>query len=178
MTRNNPTDRVERESLTARDGEEIAARVNGGDWLVAWHPPPAAPEGKRHGAAGICLVPDGGLVLISNDGEHWELPAGRPEGDESWEQTLRREMLEEACATVVRARLLGFSRGVCTSGHEDGLVLVRSFWRAEVQLAAWEPKFEVAHRRVVPVNARPAHLWMGDGFAPIFQRAFAEAGLA
>jgi ADP-ribose pyrophosphatase YjhB (NUDIX family) len=49
--------------------------------------------------------------VISRDGVIWDLPAGRPEPGESWEQTLRREMDEEACATVIAARLLGFTRG-------------------------------------------------------------------
>jgi ADP-ribose pyrophosphatase YjhB (NUDIX family) len=98
-------------------------------------------------------------------------PAGRPEEGESWEETLRREMLEEACAIVGRARLLGFSRGACVAGPEEGLVLVRSMWRAEVQLEPWEPRFEIPHRRVVtatdPAVQRMLEL---DPFAP---RSFA-----
>ena len=163
----------------ARDGEEFMVHANGGDWIVAWHPPSSgAPVGTPHGAAGICLTQDSGLVLISNDGERWGLPGGRPEGQESWEQTLLREMLEEACATVVEARLLGFSRGKCVAGHEKGLTLVRSMWRAQVELGSWEPHFEIAHRRVVPAEGWSDHLWIEDGFAKIYWRAFAEAGLA
>jgi 8-oxo-dGTP pyrophosphatase MutT (NUDIX family) len=30
------------------------------------------------------------IVVVSRDGERWELPAGRPDGDETWEETLRR----------------------------------------------------------------------------------------
>jgi ADP-ribose pyrophosphatase YjhB (NUDIX family) len=166
------------EIVPARDGEEFAVRVNGGDWIVAWHPASMAPKGTPHGATAICLTADGGLVLIGNDGERWGLPGGRPERQESWEQTLHREVLEEACAKVVRARLLGFTQGKCGAGPEEGLVLVRSLWRAEVELAPWTPQFEIAHRRVIPAEAWPAHLWIDDGFAAIFWRAFAEAGLS
>jgi ADP-ribose pyrophosphatase YjhB (NUDIX family) len=67
---------------------------------------------------------NGEIVLISHDGELWDLPAGRPEGCETLEETLRREMLEEACATVLQTRLLGFVRSVCASGPEEGLDLV------------------------------------------------------
>ena len=139
----------------ARDGEEIALRANGQDWIVSWHPPLTPPDGTPHGAAGVCVTGDGGIVLISPDGEHWGLPGGRPEGRETWEETLRREMLEEACATVVQARLLGYHRSACVAGPQVGLVLVRSFWRAEVELAPWEPRFEIPHRRVVA----PAEVW-------------------
>ena len=163
--------------LAAEDREEFAVRSNGGDWIVSWYSPVDVPIGTRHGAAGICLTAVGGLVLISNDGERWGLPGGRPEDQESWEQTLHREVLEEACAKVVEARLLGFTQGRCISGPEAGLVLVRSMWQADVELANWKPQFEIAYRRVVPAKAWSAHLWIDDGFAPIFRRAFVEAGL-
>src|SRR5207247_8269820 len=115
----------------ARDGEELAVRSNGGDWLIAWHSPTAAPEGLRHGANAFCVTADNHVVLISGDGVRWGWPGGRPEGDESWEQTLRREILEEACAVVVDARLLGFCRGVCLTGPEEHRVLVRAVLRRE-----------------------------------------------
>jgi ADP-ribose pyrophosphatase YjhB (NUDIX family) len=161
----------------ARDGEEIAVRSNGGNWLIAWHPPTGTPEGTAHGANAFCVTADGGVVLISNDGERWGWPGGRPESDESWEQTLRREVLEEACAIVVVARLIGFCRGMCLTGPEQGLVLVRSVWLAEVELLPWEPRFEITHRRVVPANEILTHFWMDDGFEPIYHRALVEAGL-
>src|SRR6266511_3222644 len=118
------------EYAVARDGEEFAARSNEGEWLIAWRPPTAVPEGNAPSLA----IADDHVVLISGDGERWGWPGGRPEGDESWEQTLRREVLEEACATVVDARLLGFTRSLCLTGHEQGLTLVRSIWLADVEL--------------------------------------------
>jgi hypothetical protein len=111
-------------TVAARDGEEIPHRDGGQDWVGSWHSPSAPPDGTPHGASGLCVTPDGSIVVVSQDGEQWDLPGGRPEGDESLEDTLRREVLEEACATVVRAKLLGFSRGICVAGPEAGLVLV------------------------------------------------------
>lgn len=165
------------EYAVARDGEEFAVRSNGGDWLIAWFPPDATPDGAAHGANAFCVTADDHVVLISNDGKRWGWPGGRPEGDESWEQTLRREVLEEACAVVVGGRLLGFCRGACLTGREQGLVLVRSIWLAEVELTPWEPRFEIAHRRVVPAAELLAHLWMEEGFEPLYHRALVEAGL-
>jgi ADP-ribose pyrophosphatase YjhB (NUDIX family) len=161
----------------AHDGEEFAIRSNAGDWLIAWHCPLAVPVGKAHGANGLCVTVDNGIVLISEEGERWGWPGGRPEGDESWEQTLRREMLEETCAMVGKARLLGFCRAQCLTGPEEGRVLVRSVWRAEVELMPWEPRFEIAHRRIVPATELLLHLWMEEGFEPIYHRALIEAGL-
>lgn len=165
-------------SDAARDGEEFVARSDEGDWLIAWHPPATVPIGTAHGANGLCVTADGGVVLVSSNGERWEWPGGRPEGDESWEETLRREVLEEACAIVRAARLLGFGRAVCLRGPEQGLVLIRSIWRAEVELMPWEPRFEMAHRRIVPANELASHIWMEAGFEPIYRRALAEARLS
>jgi ADP-ribose pyrophosphatase YjhB (NUDIX family) len=157
------------------DGDEFPVRIDGQDWLLSWHQPPVAPVGRPHGSAGICVTARGEIVLISADNIHWDLPAGRPEGDETWEQTLCREMREEACATVTAARLLGFSRGHCIAGLQTGLVLVRSFWVAQITLDPWDPQFEIAHRRVVA----PADVlsYLPTVYLPIFRRALAEAGL-
>jgi ADP-ribose pyrophosphatase YjhB (NUDIX family) len=168
-------------AIIARDGEEIAVRANDQDWIVSWHPPPTPPDGTPHGAEGVCVTRDGKIVLISHDGKYWGFPAGRPEGRETWEETLRREIREEACATVVQAKLLGFCRSACVEGPQVGLVLVRSLWRAEVELAPWEPQFEIPHRRIVvaaqfldelAIAAHPLH-----PFAPIIKRELYEAAV-
>ena len=108
------------------DGDRLVVQSSGGDWSIEWHPPVSEPAGTKHGANAFCVTRDSQVVLISTDGERWGWPGGRPEGDESWEQTLRREVLEEACAVVCGARLLGFCRGVCMVGPEQGRALVRS----------------------------------------------------
>jgi ADP-ribose pyrophosphatase YjhB (NUDIX family) len=124
------------------------------------------------------VTPGGEVVLISRDGSRWGWPGGRPEGGESREDTLRREMREEAHAIVTGARLLGFARSRCLSGSEEGLVLVRSIWRAEVTLLPWRPEYEIRFRRVVPAHELAGQLWMEEGAAPIYSRAAREAALA
>lgn len=162
----------------AVDGCEIALHVGGQDVLVSWHPPPSPPTGTRHGAEGICTTRAGDVVLISRDGRQWECPAGRPEGDESWEETLRREVREEGCARVLRAKLLGFSRGECIAGPEKGLVLVRSIWRADVDVEPWNPQFEITYRKIVAPTYLVRLLSLGDHpFTPIIRRALREADI-
>jgi ADP-ribose pyrophosphatase YjhB (NUDIX family) len=164
----------------AADGVETRFSGGGQEWSVVWHPPPDPPKGTPHGAEAICLA-GGQVILISHDGQNWSLPGGRPEPGEGLEDTLRREVAEEACATVTTCRLLGFSRGICLHGHEHGLVLVRSFWVAKVALHPWRPEFEITHRRLVPATEALAELidqpTFPAGLRPQYRRFFAEAGL-
>lgn len=159
----------------AVDGEPFPVRSTGRTWSVAWHSPVTAPEGTPHGANAFCVTANDHIVLISNDGERWGRPGGRPEGDESWEQTLRREILEEACAIVRDARLSGSAARRVSPGREEGLVLVRFVWRVEV--LAWAAHFEIGLRRLIPSGELPAHVCMKDGFEPLYHRAMIEVGL-
>jgi ADP-ribose pyrophosphatase YjhB (NUDIX family) len=170
---------VESGVLPVRDGEVIETVSSGQGWLVSWHRGDAVPAGRSHGAAGVCVVNAGlDLVLISPDGVHWGFPAGRPEGAESLRETLAREMREEACVEVLGAELLGFARSECVAGREKGLVLVRSYWLAEVEIGPWEPQFEIAHRRVVSAAEATRLVRDPDPAATrISMRALAEVGL-
>lgn len=159
------------------DGRDYIVQTGGQDWRVRWFPPAAEPPGTAHGAAAVCVA-DNQVVLISDDGERWGIPGGRAEPGEDWADTLRREVLEEACAVVTARRLLGFSRGVCTRGPQHGLVLVRSVWRADVRLEPWQPRFEMTHRRLAPAaEALRLTIAAEPRMAPIYRRVFLEAGL-
>lgn len=158
----------------AGNGVDFAASINGQEWHVAWYPPHDQPSGTPHGAEAVCVVGDR-VVAVSRDGQRWGLPAGRPEGHEQWVDTMRREVREEACAEVVDCRLLGFSRGVCVEGPQEGLVLVRSMWRAEVRLAPWDPRFEMTHRRLLSAEEAFPTLAIPNGLGPFYRRLFAEA---
>jgi ADP-ribose pyrophosphatase YjhB (NUDIX family) len=160
----------------AADGVEFEVASAGQDWRVAWHPAGDPPAGVGHGSAAVCVAGDA-VVLVSRDGRRWGLPGGRPEPGEDWADTLGREVLEEACATVTDARLLGFSRGVCVRGHEAGLVLVRALWRAEVRAEKWIPRWEMTGRRLLPLAEAFDAMWIEDGYAPMYRRIFAAAGL-
>jgi ADP-ribose pyrophosphatase YjhB (NUDIX family) len=156
---------------------DAVASIGSQVWRVAWCPPPDPPPGTPHGAEAICVT-DGQVVLVSREGRLWGLPAGRPEQSERWVDTLRREVREEACAEVVSGTLLGFTRGVCVRGPQEGLVLVRSHWRAEVRVLRWEPRFEMTHRRLVPAEAALRSVAIPEGLAGLYRRMFAQAGIS
>ena len=155
----------------AGDGQEIRFHDAGQDWTASWHPPVLpAPNGTPWGSAGVCMIDTGDVVLVSSDGELWSLPGGRPEGHEDWRATLDREVFEEACVRVEDATLLGFSRGECTRGPEEGLVLVRSLWRATVSVEPWDPHHEKTGRLFVPPDTVHAQIDVPQGVRPIYLR--------
>jgi ADP-ribose pyrophosphatase YjhB (NUDIX family) len=166
-------------SHPAVDREPLLAPGGASDWLVSWHPPDEEPAGRNHGSTGICVTDSGQVVLIGHDGTRWGLPGGRPEGDETYEETLRREMDEEACVDVVRARLLGFMRSECMRGPELGLVLVRAAWRAEVRVLPFQARFEIPLRHIVAASDALAYVEEGltEAERRVLRRAFAEAEL-
>ena len=160
----------------ARDGEEFSFHDYGQDWIGSWHSPLLSPpDGTPHGSAAVCLTAERNVVLVSEDGQYWGFPGGRPESDEDWRTTLEREMLEEACAVVEEATLLGFSKGICVKGHEEGLILVRALWRADVSLRPWKPCHETIHRILVPPDTAMEKIYIPYGIHPIYQRWFYEA---
>ncbi len=160
------------------DGELYPYHANGQDWQCAWHPAASpAPAGKRHGSAGVCLTPRGEVVLVTADGTNWGLPGGRPEGEEDWRETLEREVMEEACARVQQASLLGYGWGRCIRGPEKGLVLVRSFWLATVVLEPWIPSYEMTQRLLTDPRDALDRVLAADpqrAYRRLFREAFPE----
>ena len=161
-------------NLVAQAGQEFGFREPDRDMVESWHPPVLpAPDGRPVGSAGICFTPEMGVVLVTWPGVEWELPAGRPEGDEDWRETLDREVLEEACAVVEDATLLGFWRVECVRGRDKGQAFVRSLWCADVSLEPWEPRHETTGRLVVAPNEVLCKVGLSS--KPIFRRWFQDA---
>ena len=162
-------------SRLAREGQAFRFRDDlGQDWAESWHPPePSGPDGKPNGSAGICFTPEKDVVLVTRPGVEWEFPAGRPEGDEDWRATLDREVLEEACAVVEAATLLGFLKVEWVSGRVRGMAFVRSLWCADVSLGPWEPRHETTGRLVVPADKALSKV--GFDSKPIYRRWFRDA---
>jgi ADP-ribose pyrophosphatase YjhB (NUDIX family) len=134
----------------AIDNEPMPDRDADQDWIISWHPAAMPPAGAPHGASALCLTGVGEVVLVRTDAGGWTIPGGRPEPGETWEETLHREVAEEACATVTGATLVGWGQGKCLHGHEAGKVLVRSLWLTHVVLDPWEPAFEMTERILLP----------------------------
>lgn len=121
---------------------------------------------------GLCLDRDQRLVLVSQDGESWTLPGGRPESGEPPEATLAREVREEACAHVSSQRYLGAQR-IDDPTQPEPYYQLR--YLARVTLKPFDPQYEMRFRQVVDIATARRLLWRGE--SRIGQRLLDEAEL-
>lgn len=124
-----------------------------GTWAVTLHSPDARPTGEDHGSEAICMINDTTTVLVRTAGGRLNTPAGHAEPGESSEETMIREVLEEAQADVTAYRLIGYARSEAIEGPEKGKVLVRDMYVARVALREWAgPNDEIVERLVIPLD--------------------------
>ena len=141
-----------------------------GTWKVSLHPPDDRPEGAPHGSEAICMVDDESTVLVRNTAGRLNTPGGHPEPGESSEETMIREVREEAGAEVTSWQLIAFARSECLEGERKEHVMVRDMYVARVQLLPWQqPPTEIVERTIVPLHQLVATMsadWQGlDAFS-------------
>jgi ribosomal-protein-serine acetyltransferase len=111
-------------------------------------------------ALGVCFTVDGRVVLVSADGRSfWSHPGGGRDSGESIEETLCREVYEEACAHVLASTLLGYDRFVEVDGTGNVLsVDYQARFAARVALEPFVARDETVGRTLVDLDDVPALL--------------------
>lgn len=153
-------DMFSNDQLAAGTGVNVTLQETRPPYTLTWQPnhyPPSQAEISQ--VYGLCLTSQSQLVLVSKDGNDWTLPGGRPEAGDSPTDTLIREVLEEACATVTSSTYLGAQR-VDDSATESTYYQLR--YLAHVELRAFEPKFEMLYRRCENFETARHILWGGS----------------
>jgi 8-oxo-dGTP pyrophosphatase MutT (NUDIX family) len=127
-----------------------------GTWKVSLQPPDERPEGANQGSEAICMLDDIETVLVRSTSGRLNTPGGRAEEGESSDETMIREVREEACAEVTSWQLLGYARSECLEGERPGHVMVRDMYIARVQLMPWHcTDEETMERLIVPLDDLP-----------------------
>jgi len=144
--------------------------------MISWVDPPNGPQDELVQRAEAAAFTQDGEIFVVAEGDDrfswWSLPGGRREAGETLEDTLRRELLEEACVTVRASELVGFQRFRHLNGDRAGHVTTDAMFSVRAEVLPFEPRFETRGRRLMSMaDARNLALWAN----PLTQRFLARA---
>lgn len=122
--------------------------MDGRQIRVIWRPPDfVVPSHLVTQASAVCFTVDGKVLLVSKDGENWQLPGGHLEEGETPEEAVVREIEEEACVVVMELGYLGAQEVHDPDDPEGkGVYYQTRFW-ARVKLKEFRPDFEIVTRK-------------------------------
>ncbi len=132
--------------MILRDQTEFEGRRFEVTWECGKNLPPRAQTTQ---VSAVCFTPDDQIVMISSDGKTWNIPGGHPENDESLDDALKREILEESCCEVIKHSLMGWQH---VRDLQDDSVHYQMRYSCRVRVQPFTQKYEIAHRKLVSPN--------------------------
>jgi ADP-ribose pyrophosphatase YjhB (NUDIX family) len=138
------------------------AEVDRPAWFTLMAPGWRPPAGSVTQVYGLCFDSGGRAVLVCLDDGFWTLPGGQVEPGETLLDTLVREVREEACARVVRARYLACQHVWDPQAPAGPTSQYQARFWARVEPDLWRPRYETVARSFVAPALVPSRLSWAD----------------
>lgn len=123
---------------------------------VIFEPATELPPQEQITACMVLAVHDGESIIMSKPERGWGLPGGHREPDETAEECLRREAMEEAAVILGELRFIGhwatkkrFHSPHNTQYPDQGYQLL--FVASVKELNDYIPQLEISERAIVPI---------------------------
>ena len=115
--------------------------------------------GKKHTQVSGYVFNNNNELLIVKNGNTWTIPGGHPEAGETKEETLNRELMEEACVTLKDINYLGAVEVV-----ENGETYYQLRYTAKVnELLPFKQEWEICERKFVNLSELPNYIKWANG---------------
>ena len=114
---------------------------------LLWHEGFELSNQKHTQVSGYVFNDKNELLIVRND-QTWTIPGGHPELNETYLETLNRELMEEACVTLKEVNYLGAVEVV-----ENGETYYQLRYTAKVnELKPFKQEWEIGERKFVKLN--------------------------
>lgn len=116
-------------------------------------------NGEKHTQVSGYILNDDNQLLIVKNGKTWTIPGGHPENNETFTETLEREIMEEACVTIKDSAYLG---AVEVVENDEVYYQVRYTARAK-EILPFTDEWETCERKFVNINNLKEYISWSDG---------------
>lgn len=116
-------------------------------------------KNERYTQVSGYIFDDKGEMLIVKNGKTWTIPGGHPEAGETPEQTLCREVMEEACVVLSDLQYIGAVEVV-----EDGEVYYQMRYVARTKdILPFGTEWEIDERKFVKIEEIENYITWANG---------------
>jgi len=130
---------------------------------LIWYEAKEIPVGLQVAQVSAFCLDDNNQVLMIKNKHGWGLPGGHPELGETIEESLRREIKEEADCTINDFELLGYVEVADPQNNSiEGRVYIQlRFFCHLDKIEDFKSEFETSERKFVPFSQLPEYVtWM------------------
>lgn len=112
---------------------------------------------------GYCLD-DNNRILIVRDEGGWGFTGGHPEPGESPEETLRREVAEEACVSLGEPKFIGYLEVMDPKNELGDTHYIQLRYMADIKTVSdFKKEFETFERKFVDIGSLPQYIsWINS----------------